>query len=572
MPQPVALGVDAFGSTQSVTPMMRSMHMHVIGATGQGKSKFLAQLIRQDIKHRHGVCLIDPHGTLYREIIAWCSYHGLQGRRRIHLIDPNDTDWTLGFDPLRCDDPEYLSVTVDGAVEACAQVWGGEDSNRTPLLKKCLRAVFYALAVGGQSLGEAFSLTTVNDRDGFRAKVAGRLDDEIYQRVWDDLNSLSNRDFAEAFSSTNNRLMEFLANPAIRRMFRLKEKALDIAKCMEEGDIILVNLQAKKISNDNARLIGTLLTNCLFNAAIRRDERSAIRHPFYLYIDECYRFLTSDVESMLDQTRKFGLHVTLAHQHLGQLMKYGDHIYDAVMTNARTKVVFGGLSEKDGELLAKELLRETFDFNRPKEILNKPVVVGYETATLNSRTMTRGAATTQGQSSLQADGMGSNSGMGVMQTFGPDGLPISIGYSGSSTSGMSSSSSTARGTMNANSSSSAVSEGVSETLRPILEILPTTVEGQEEILHRAILAIRKLPKRAFFLAQPDMPVALLVTPTVKEVAVSPRTIADFSNQSRLSSPYMATRQEADVLISKRLNGKEDLTEHSVDDNFSVPEG
>ena len=146
MTKPVLVGVGKGGQQITLSAIDRSTHMHVLGASGRGKSKFLENLIRQDIEHRHGLCLIDPHGTLYDEIVTWCAHHRLSGRRKIHLIDPSETDWTVGFDPLRCDDPEFLSVTVDSAVDACAQVWGGEDTDKTPLLKKCLRCVFYALA------------------------------------------------------------------------------------------------------------------------------------------------------------------------------------------------------------------------------------------------------------------------------------------------------------------------------------------------------------------------------------------------------------------------------------------
>src|SRR5713226_5575174 len=45
-------------------------HKHVMGVTGQGKSKLLAHytasLILQDI----GCCLIDPHGDLARDVLA----------------------------------------------------------------------------------------------------------------------------------------------------------------------------------------------------------------------------------------------------------------------------------------------------------------------------------------------------------------------------------------------------------------------------------------------------------------------------------------------------------------------
>lgn len=54
-------------------PDERSMHLHAVGATGAGKSRYLEYLARQDIKNwRHSECgmlLLDPHGFLWERLI-----------------------------------------------------------------------------------------------------------------------------------------------------------------------------------------------------------------------------------------------------------------------------------------------------------------------------------------------------------------------------------------------------------------------------------------------------------------------------------------------------------------------
>ena len=47
----------------------RRRHIYTVGKSGVGKSKFLELLIRQDIAHGHGICLIDPHGDLIESIL-----------------------------------------------------------------------------------------------------------------------------------------------------------------------------------------------------------------------------------------------------------------------------------------------------------------------------------------------------------------------------------------------------------------------------------------------------------------------------------------------------------------------
>ena len=69
-------------------------------------------------------------------------------------------------------------------------------------------------------------------------------------------------------------------------------------------------------------MFGVLLVNELVTAAkSRHDTAQARRRPFYLYIDEFGRFISRDIARALEETRKYGLHFILAHQHLAQLEK-----------------------------------------------------------------------------------------------------------------------------------------------------------------------------------------------------------------------------------------------------------
>lgn len=121
----ISLGTTRRGNSFTWFSKDRSTHMQVVGASGRGKSKFLENLLRQDIgnEERPGVLLIDPHGNLYNDIVAWCSSMGFKNRT-IHLVDPSVEKWVCGYNPLQPDPLTDPSVRVDAMVQACAQVWG----------------------------------------------------------------------------------------------------------------------------------------------------------------------------------------------------------------------------------------------------------------------------------------------------------------------------------------------------------------------------------------------------------------------------------------------------------------
>src|SRR5207244_3113188 len=66
---------------------------------------------------------------------------------------------------------------------------------------------------------------------------------------------------------------------------------------------------------------------------------------------------------MLDQVRKFGLFMILAHQRFGQL---DENLVDAALTNCGIKAVFGGLSVPNARRMAEELFIGELDPKRIK--------------------------------------------------------------------------------------------------------------------------------------------------------------------------------------------------------------
>lgn len=546
MPRPIEVG-RLGGRRINLTPEDRSTALHVIGASGQGKSKFLEHMIRQDIRNGHGVCVIDPHGTLYDALVKWCTYHGLDRRRKIHLINPSEAKWTVGFNPLWVRDGEDIERRVDRVVDGFAKVWGGEDSTSLPRLTKVLTCVFFALAKRRLSLVEGADLLSSSNRDGLRKYLSSNLDHTLFDRLWADFNSLKKERLHEYFESTDSRFMRFLASPTIRAMLGSIEQPIDFRKCMDNDEIVLVNLkESGKLSFQNASVIGALIFNELFSLASERDEALAEKHPFYVVVDECYRFLSSDIEDMLNQTRKRGLHVALVHQYLYQLEKAGEEkeIYKAIMTNAQTKMVFGGASDEDAEILAKEVFRTELDYDQIEDVLSKPVPTGrFYKETLNSWSSTDAESEGYGIGEGDTDGASS----AVVQMYDQHGQAIG-GYtevSGSSAGKTASSS-------QFSSSSHSETEGTHEVLVPEYALMPTAFKSPEKVMHEAVVRLRKLKKRFAIIKRPDDERSVyLKIPFVDEPPVPERYRTKFINRTIGRNTHALPQEDALEVISER---------------------
>jgi hypothetical protein len=550
----IDIGTTRRGKRITLTDAERARHVHVVGASDMGKSRFLESMIRDDIKKRRGLCLIDPHGTLADRLEMWCASRGLGRTRRIHLIRPGDDNLIPGFNPLRMVEGEAISVRVDAMVAACGQAWGVANLDDTPRLEKILRATFYALSVRGLTLAEGTALLQAGDPAGVRGRVIENLPDPEMQVVWDELNGMGEREFREHVESTITRLSRFLNAPAMRLVVGQHTHAIDFRQAMDNDEIVIVNLGARSaFSYENARVFGTMLINDMFLTALARDEKWAAKHPFTLYVDEAYDFLSGDIERMLDQTRKFGLHAVLAHQRVGQLKARGDNIYDAVMGGTQTKIVFNLVSDDDAAIMARQVMRGDIDLERPKKGFTMPVVVDEVPFWLDSETETAGGSsgtqTTRSSTSGQGTSSGTSHQEGRIEREGEELDQRNINEGNSE--GESSFSSDGVAFAESEGRNWSQSHGRHQTLKPVRQERPTQLYSLDESLHLAQLKLQQLPKRIAIMKGDRKRTIRFKTLDVKD----PLNVA--GNLKRLRaivaerSPYLIPRAEAEAQIAER---------------------
>ena len=542
------LGKDTSnGRDVSITAKDRRTHMHVIGSTGTGKSKFLEHMIRKDILAGHGLCVIDPTGALYENIVKWLASYRLEERKKVILFDPTAEGWSFGFNPLHS--KFETSFLVDNMVKAFAKVWGGEDQDRTPLLKRCLRLILHVLAEKKLSLLEAQKMISPDDAS-LRNYLTGDLADLTIREEWHFLNNRTKAQFVEDFASTRNRLMEFVSSPTIRNIVGQTEAIVDFRQAMEEGHIILVNLQPKdRLSWDNARLLGTLIVNDFFINAMAREEGA---RPFYLYIDECSLFLNEDISSILDLCRKFGLHLTLAHQHLGQLREAGEKIFRSIMTDAKTKVIFGGLDYEDAEVMVKNVFMGDIELEEWKGRLTKPTVTGYNRTWFENYSKSRSSSSGNSEGMTQISGGASITGtsksvISPYLNFDPFDKTIVQGSNHSQTA--INNTATQRGSNW--SETEGESQGASEGLEPIFQDLPVESYSLEEQIWRRMSLMVNQDVQHAIIKLPKGKSKFVKIPTVKKGFASKERVNEIKEQSYLSTHFIKTITE----VEKEIEGR-----------------
>src|ERR1051325_8572147 len=214
--------------------------------------------------------------------------------------------------------------------------------------------------------------------------------------------------------STVNRLQRFIRNQTMRTMFGQPTASFDFGKALEEGSIVLVNLATERarISKTNAELFATLLLSDLWTAAQERGKgKSKGVKPFYVYLDEFQRFVSPTLAENLDEARGFGLHLTMAHQFPNQLLDRGEsgrRVYNSIMENASSKVVFRLTHEDNLSAMAKWLFMGVMDPDEVKHELYSTKVMSYReelrTSVTRGRSTSTGGGTFTGTTGTRSEG------------------------------------------------------------------------------------------------------------------------------------------------------------------------
>lgn len=345
------------GGAVALSPEERQAHTHILGGSGRGKSYFLQHLLRQDFANPDcGLCLLDPHGSLYTPLVRYLAAEHPELAERVVLFDPvGSAGYIPGYNPIGSYALEFPEYTLNTLVSACLKAWGQDKLEHTPRITRQLQNIFAPIIVNGLTMIETAPMISTARHAEKRALLLSTLEHDGIRDEWAEFEAATSTQRQQLLEGAGNRLRRFLGNRALRRIFGRQEKVIDIDRIVAEKKILLVNLApGMELDRENANLLGILLINELFRSAMLRNPDTN-PHPFYLYIDEFAQLITPSMAHILDECRKFGLFLILAHQHLAQLKKEDDWLVASVLANCHNRFVFGGLSFEDAELLERQV-------------------------------------------------------------------------------------------------------------------------------------------------------------------------------------------------------------------------
>lgn len=411
--------------------------IQVSGDSGTGKSCVMGLLMQQLAKKPDGpgFVLIDPHGDLARDMQAFCADLPERHHRRVVIVQPADATCIAGVNPLAVNpeglDPLTWRARVLKKAGHCGRIllhsWGERDFNSKPVLFKFTSWYLETLGLAHLTIPDVRHF--FDPQSPVYYPLARLAPDPIAQLELLGLAELRFIDREDFIASTKNRFLGLLKNPFIELALGKLGAVLDAQRLIQEGAIVLINLEPAGVLRDEDReiLANLWLSEFLFAAY---NTPKAVRRPFGVFVDELPIFAASSnlIGESVTQVRKFRLHFCCAHAGT-QFFQDGtqDKLLNALTGACRVHILFRHQNEVDATYFGKLVKLPELSPTKVKHVQRQPmqfqdghdIVMLEDTAenwqqgeqqggadanaTTNSRTDTSGRREDHGQTRTQTE-------------------------------------------------------------------------------------------------------------------------------------------------------------------------
>jgi hypothetical protein len=332
-------------STMPINISMEALHRHcyITGGSGSGKSE-LIKLMMYDLQRtsnseqQHSIILIDPHGDISAECAAFAFN---RSRERVIYINPyihREIGCSEKFVPIinpfqmtdkSADSINHMTQQLTSAfMEILEDV--SVSFQMEMVLTYCINTI---LQLPYPTIDDLVRfMDDERNKDLVEFGRASKL--KRHQEFFDHKFYITT--YKQTKYSIMTRLETLLANPEFEYLIN-GNSTIDLEREMDLGKVILFNLAQGRLGDRVSSAYGRLIVAYIQGLVKKRvDATKSERKPVFMFIDECQYFLSPSVKEILTGARKFGLHLILAQQVIGQDMTGA--IEQIVMGNTAVKI------------------------------------------------------------------------------------------------------------------------------------------------------------------------------------------------------------------------------------------
>jgi hypothetical protein len=298
---------------------IRSRHIHILGATGSGKTESIVlNFLKQDVLRGKGAIILDAKGdaSFSWELKKWVP------KEKLKIFDLGSAD-SLSYDPLEVGTPHEAAQRLFSSL-----TWSEEyyKSKAFSALQKIFESHFEK---NDKNPKLTDLLDYLENSDLFISTTTGK----IYPK------KLAERDFGEIAGLRDQ--IRSLCTGYLSKILSPDVKSDMILEEAQIGNVLYFRLQSL-LSPQIVATLGKLLINqlnFLAGTAHRNEQQSKDIKLIPTYLDEFASFACPEFADLISKARSAGLALHFSHQSIGDLSEVSQGFLNRITDNSATKII-----------------------------------------------------------------------------------------------------------------------------------------------------------------------------------------------------------------------------------------
>ena len=336
-------------------------HTYISGMTGSGKSELLKLLIYSDILKRLkyqklSTVIIEPHGDLSEEIIRFTENY--KNDDLIYICPNLAKDYTVTINPFEMDikqkSEENIDILASELIGVFKIILGSSFTlPMESVLLPCITTILYLNNPSNKNYAGLEELQRFMDDNHnkdlieFAIKTLPNPNQQIFFK-----SAFRNKSLSVTKQALYTKIQTLLNSNIFSKLVQGKS-TINLEKELNQGRLVVINLSKGLMGDISSKFFGALIIALINHIVLKRvHQTKEYRTPINLIIDESQNYLTSSIEVVLTELRKYGLHLTLVNQIVGQ--NSNTQLEKILLSNTNIKIV--GMNATDSlEKLSKEI-------------------------------------------------------------------------------------------------------------------------------------------------------------------------------------------------------------------------
>lgn len=326
----------------NLTPEQLGHHVHIVGASGFGKSVLLSHIIQNRILSNSGLLFVDLKADFetIRQVVSTANAAGRLNE--LYIFSCGNPEFSSPYNVLGYGTANQLKDRIMGALNWSEEYYKNESSS---FLLKILRGLTVLRDLKGQEFDLSTVLKCAEDVKNIEA-VADALpnsETEIKSQLESLSMHLNRPDNYKTLQGLRSQL-ESLIFSDFGHLLTLKsvnEKQIDLFDAIKNKKIIYILLDSRTYG-ESSRALGKLILQDLKAASARIDNEipREKRTQFSVVVDEFADMATEDFIGFLDRARSSKIGVVVAHQEIADLSRISPEFTRRLMNSTSTLFAF----------------------------------------------------------------------------------------------------------------------------------------------------------------------------------------------------------------------------------------